>query len=472
MYNSLPKTLFFILLAVVLITLFRCCSWLNPSQLHDDVNVFICTSKSLLSGKLLYTELPLHKGLLHYFLFVCVAAFSSKTFFAIYLIEILCCFGYLSVSYRLMHMFANKSISIVMTSVVGILTYTSVFMIFRGIVEELTLPIILYILYKTLRYAKFGELPNKVESTLIGVGIATIFWMKFTVLATCIGALAAIFILSWRREQTTLLLRCLAWSLIGTLGLSACVLLYFIVYGNIADLYHSYLYFNIFKYAEFGLLDTLWCFYLIPLKWTIWSMLVGVVLLLRISNDVKLIVTFCWGAQLLFFVLFRIHLHYISSVFVFAPLLIYFVKDLYIKNLIARLYSRFRTLILYGIIGTCMSILDFSFFTGLTKWTSIHYIIANIISYSTGTLCSFLLNCKYNFKVTDHIMRRMAIFFGVGAIGMFLSSVTLHFCVDNLQWTESISKLTSIVFVAIIQFLLNKYISFWKGKKATESTVK
>ena len=162
MYNSLPKTLFFILLAVVLITLFRCCSWLNPSQLHDDVNVFICTSKSLLSGKLLYTELPLHKGLLHYFLFVCVAAFSSKTFFAIYLIEILCCFGYLSVSYRLMHMFANKSISIVMTSVVGILTYTSVFMIFRGIVEELTLPIILYILYKTLRYAKFGELPNKV----------------------------------------------------------------------------------------------------------------------------------------------------------------------------------------------------------------------------------------------------------------------------------------------------------------------
>ena len=134
---------------------------------------------------------------------------------------------------------------------------------------------------------------------------------------------------------------------------------------------------------------------------------------------------------------------------------------------IKALYSKFRNLILYGIIGSCTAMLDFLIFTGLTLWTSIHYIIANIISCSTGILCSFLLNRKYNFKVTDHTFRRMVIFFSVGIFGMFLSSVILHFCIDNMHWEELVSKLMSIVIVVIIQFFMNKYISFRVDKKTT-----
>ena len=139
-----------------------------------------------------------------------------------------------------------------------------------------------------------------------------------------------------------------------------------------------------------------------------------------------------------------------------------------ITELIKTLYAKFRNLILYGIIGCCTASLDFLIFTGLTQWTPIHYIVANVISCSTGILCSFLLNRKYNFKVTDHTMRRMSIFFSVGIFGMFLSSVILHFCIDNLHWGELISKLTSIVIVVIIQFFLNKYISFREDKSANK----
>ena len=135
-----------------------------------------------------------------------------------------------------------------------------------------------------------------------------------------------------------------------------------------------------------------------------------------------------------------------------------------ISELIKALYSRFRNLILYGIIGCCTATLDFLIFTGLTQWTPVHYIIANIISCSTGILCSFLLNRKYNFKVTDHTFRRMVIFFSVGIVGMFLSSVILHFCIDNLHLGELVSKLASIIIVVIIQFFLNKYISFREDK--------
>ncbi len=140
-----------------------------------------------------------------------------------------------------------------------------------------------------------------------------------------------------------------------------------------------------------------------------------------------------------------------------------------IRELLKALYSKFRNLILYGIIGCCTASLDFLIFTGLTQWTSIHYIVANVISCSTGILCSFLLNRKYNFKVTDHTMRRMIIFFSVGIIGLFLSSVILHFCINNLHWGELISKLTSIVIVVIIQFFLNKYISFREDRHKEET---
>ena len=131
-----------------------------------------------------------------------------------------------------------------------------------------------------------------------------------------------------------------------------------------------------------------------------------------------------------------------------------------IKTLAAKFYAKFRNLVLYGIIGCCTAALDFLVFTGLTRFTAIHYIIANVISCCCGITASFLLNRKYNFKVTDHTVRRMAIFFCVGIFGMFLSSVILHFCVDDLHWNELVSKLASIVIVVVIQFFLNKHISF------------
>ncbi len=136
-----------------------------------------------------------------------------------------------------------------------------------------------------------------------------------------------------------------------------------------------------------------------------------------------------------------------------------------LKELIPALFARYRNLILYGIIGSCTAALDFLIFTCLTEWTPIHYIVANVISCSTGILCSFLLNRKYNFKVTDHMLRRMAIFFAVGVFGMFLSSVLLHLFIDNLHWNELVAKLASIVIVVLIQFVLNKYISFREEKK-------
>lgn len=325
------------LLAITLITLFSCCSWIYPLQPHDDANWFMAIGKSMLSGKLLYTEIHDQKGPLLFFLHEWAAAMSSKTFLGIYFLEVICCFGFLMLSYKTMRLFARHDISLISTCIVGVLTYTSDFMFYGDTVEELSLPILLYILYKTLLYAKSGVLPKDKESVFIGAGLAVVFWMKFTVLAMCVGAMIALLILAWRRRQMLLLLQCVTWVVAGIGGVTACVLLYFVAHGNEADLYHSYFYFNFFLYAN-RVASTPEAWWFVPLKWIGWGVLVSLVFTRHISRDVKIAATLCWGAELLTFVLFKVYLYYFLTVFVFAPLAaIYFVRGI-----------RSRTIILTG----------------------------------------------------------------------------------------------------------------------------
>jgi putative flippase GtrA len=123
--------------------------------------------------------------------------------------------------------------------------------------------------------------------------------------------------------------------------------------------------------------------------------------------------------------------------------------------------SKYIELILYGIIGSISSMLDFVIYTALC-YLSLYYLIANIISIHCGILCSFTLNRKYNFKVKNNVAKRFFSFYSIGLFGLGLSSLLLYVMVTIRGWNELFSKLIMIVVVAIIQFLLNKFITFKK----------
>ena len=129
-------------------------------------------------------------------------------------------------------------------------------------------------------------------------------------------------------------------------------------------------------------------------------------------------------------------------------------------NMLSRLYQRFRNLILYGIIGSFTSALDFAVFTLLSKYIGIHYIIANCISVLVGITTSFALNRSINFKVKDKTGKRFLIFLTVGLCGLLLSNLILYVGIDMLSGDELIVKLASIVLVVGFQFILNKFIRF------------
>lgn len=130
------------------------------------------------------------------------------------------------------------------------------------------------------------------------------------------------------------------------------------------------------------------------------------------------------------------------------------------KQLCLNFYTKFRNLILYGIIGSCTSFLDFCIYTVLSFYFGIYYLAANCISVIAGITTSFYLNRRYNFKVKDHVGRRFSIFLTVGLCGMLLSNIILYIGNDWLHANELIVKFVSIVLVVGFQFITNKFVTF------------
>jgi putative flippase GtrA len=130
--------------------------------------------------------------------------------------------------------------------------------------------------------------------------------------------------------------------------------------------------------------------------------------------------------------------------------------------MILTLFYKFRNLILYGIIGGFSAGIDFLVFYLLTSYLEVFYLLANIISVTIGITISFVLNKNFNFKVKDKVFKRFLIFISVGFGGLLLSSALLYFLIDILSFEKNISKFLSIVFVVLIQYFANKFVTFKK----------
>lgn len=134
------------------------------------------------------------------------------------------------------------------------------------------------------------------------------------------------------------------------------------------------------------------------------------------------------------------------------------------QSLIAKLPPNIQRnlhhLILYCCIGAGGASLDFGVFTLLCKWLGVYYLYANCISIACGISLSFVLNATINFKKTDHLFKRFLSFFSVGLLGMGISTLILYVMIEQMGIQDLISKLISIAVITVIQFTLNKLVSF------------
>ena len=121
----------------------------------------------------------------------------------------------------------------------------------------------------------------------------------------------------------------------------------------------------------------------------------------------------------------------------------------------------FRQVFFYGIIGGGCALLDISLFALLYTLLGVNEYIANVISMHAGMFASFLLNRRFNFKKTDKTLLRAISFYLTGLFGLSLSQGLLWLG-DLMSLSAELSKFISIFFVAAVQFLINRSVTFRK----------
>jgi vancomycin permeability regulator SanA len=134
-------------------------------------------------------------------------------------------------------------------------------------------------------------------------------------------------------------------------------------------------------------------------------------------------------------------------------------------NLFLVMLVRYRAFLLYSVIGVSGATLDYLVFIFLHLGIGMDKILANAVSVSLGITNNFVLNAFFNFKRRDEIMRRFGLFYGVGLLGLVMSSFLLKIGVDWVGWNVSLVKFLSIFFVVLMQYNLNKYLAFGGGEK-------
>jgi len=97
----------------------------------------------------------------------------------------------------------------------------------------------------------------------------------------------------------------------------------------------------------------------------------------------------------------------------------------------------------------------------------INYIVSNISSSSLAVIHNFLWNSFFTFKVKDMLWMRFVSFYLVALVGMALSSGMLAVMIDMIHMNAMVAKLISVLVVAIIQYFVNKKLTFRKKKLVT-----
>ena len=347
--TSVYRSIFLFAVAFVCITLFSASSFLYPLNPWDDANVFMTIGKAMLSGELLYRDIFDHKGPVLFFIHELAAWISYKSFLGIYLIEILCYWGFLVYSHKIMRLFSNSWIVMPFTCLIGVGVVTTDFFWFGDSVEELSLPVLSYTLYHMLSYLKTQTVPSVRTLILVGIGMGLVFWMKFTVVVFHFAALIALSVICYRKKNLQDLRQITLWIIAGFLFLSILCILYFISKGTLVDLYNAYFYTNLFQYggvAANGEPTAPW-FFLVKLA--IAAVMVLPIAFTKVRRDVRLLIVTCFGLQMLSFALMFVQIYYFLVLFAYAPLAIYFLRNVRATRTAKTL------LLLVGILATATS---------------------------------------------------------------------------------------------------------------------
>ncbi len=250
--SAIDNREFFVILlsAIFAITLCSKSSPLYPFNDWEDANCFFSVGKSMLRGLIPYRDLVEQKGPLLYMLHTLTALISWRTFFGVYLLELIAVIFFCFLSFKLMRLLRPK-ISVFYVPVLASAVYGIRIFCHGDSAEELCLPLLVYALYVGMKSVQDKQPPTKTECLLIGVTSACVLWIKYTMLGFYLGWICVPAFLLIRERRFGELIRLILWIACGVFVVTLPIFVYFMMNHAIGDLFAVYFYNNLFLYTNF-----------------------------------------------------------------------------------------------------------------------------------------------------------------------------------------------------------------------------
>ena len=116
-----------------------------------------------------------------------------------------------------------------------------------------------------------------------------------------------------------------------------------------------------------------------------------------------------------------------------------------------------KQLFRFGVVGGIAFLIDFSLFAILTH-LGMHYLIAQIISFSISLIFNYIASIKWVFDAKKQTPKEMIIFVLLSVIGLGINELLLYIGIDKLNIHELIVKLFATAVVMVFNFITRKLI--------------
>ena len=313
MSNNIPMrrdVLCLMILAFVVVTLFSTSSFLYPFNQWDDANCIFTVGKSIFCGKVPYRDLMDHKGFLLHLINGIGSLISFKSFFGVYIMELISGFIFLWACYKTLLLFANRRILYLMPFL-AFAVYSSPCFEKGASAEEFCLSLLSYSFFIGLRSVLNRKMLTVRDLFLLGVLASCVFWIKYTLCGLYAGLGIGLCLFYIQNNWQKQILRSIGCFFVGFIPVSAAVILYFAYNHALSDLWMVYFYDNLFNYGvksgRFWVLGNIFKHELFALEvigWNRWMtcMLIGSLIEIYLQKNKDLLV-FCLTCLLCMFVM-------------------------------------------------------------------------------------------------------------------------------------------------------------------------
>ena len=176
---SSRDVVFIMIIAFVVVTLFSTSSFLYRFNYWVDANCIFTVGKSIFYGKVPYRDLIDHKGFLLHFINGIGSLISFRSFFGVYIMELIGGFFFLLGSYKTLLLFASRRVMNLMPFF-ALFVYSLPCFEYGASAEEFCLPFLSFSFYIGLKAVKNQERLTLKEAFLLGVLASCVFWIKYT----------------------------------------------------------------------------------------------------------------------------------------------------------------------------------------------------------------------------------------------------------------------------------------------------